>query len=120
MKAIMAAAVLLAATAAQCFGAGDPVSSVKKGDREETTTVKRDGKTILRITLYRPSEPENRRMLRQEVLGNDKVVMAISEFQGKRSFNIFEKAGVTVTIGQDSSQTFATPLPYRRRPHRHG
>jgi hypothetical protein len=58
---------------------------------------------ILKTILYRPTEPESRRLLRQLVIVNDEVAVDLTEFQGKRTFIIHPKAGVSVTIGQNSA-----------------
>ncbi len=102
MKTIAAIATLFVGIATQCLAAGDPVSSVTKTDREETTTFQRDGKTILKITLYRPTEPELR-ILYQAVMVNDEVVLVVEELCGTRTLVVREKASVSVSIEQDSS-----------------
>ncbi len=78
-------AILILVTATCCLGRAIPLSSVTKDENRETTTFRRDGKTILKATLYRSNGPE-RRMLRQAVVFNDKEVAFMTDFQGKRLF----------------------------------
>ncbi len=103
MKPLCPAIVLLLGIAAQCFGVGDAVSTVTKGDNKEMTTYQRDGKTILEILLSHTTDPKKKRMLLQRVIFNDKEVLAITDFDGKRAFNIAPKSTVEVGIQQDSS-----------------
>jgi hypothetical protein len=104
MRTITITAVLILGMAAPCFGVGDPVSSTTKSESQETTTYRRDGKTILKSILYHSVEPE-RRMLRQVVFSNDKVVAEITDFRGKRCFTV--NASSPVSAGLQSSSTGA-------------
>ncbi len=100
MKTIAIAMVLILGIAACCFGASDAVSSVtKKGNEETTTTFQRDGKTILRVIQYHSTE-QDRRLLLQQVIFKDEVVMFLSDFQGKRAFWIRPNSNVSVGISQ--------------------
>jgi hypothetical protein len=101
MKTIGTATILLFSIAGHCYGAGDAVPSLTKDDDRETTTFRRDGKTILKSTLYHSTEPE-RRMLRQQVILNDEVVMELSDVRGKRVFLARPRPHISVGIQQDS------------------
>lgn len=105
MKAIGTAIVLLFGITSCCLGVGDPVSSTTKEENRETTTFQRDGKTILRIIRFQPPEPE-RRMLRQIVVFNDKDVLEICDFNGKRLFRFLSVPNVSVGVQQNSSTGF--------------
>ena len=96
MKTIAITIVWILAFAEHCFAVGDPVSSIAKGENRETTTFQRDGKTILKVTLYRPTEPEQRRVLIQQVIFNDEEVMAITDFEGTRAFSVGPNAHISV------------------------
>ena len=100
MKTIEAAIILFFGMAVHCYGAGDAVSSFTKDENRETTTFRRDGKVILKIILYHSTEPK-KRLLLQEVLFNDKVVMDLVEFQGERAFSNRPDSKVSVGIQQD-------------------
>ena len=102
MKMIAITSVLILGLAAPCFGVGDPVPSVTRDEKSETTTFQRDGKTILKIIDYHSPDPQ-RRMLRQAVILNDEVVLELVSFRGKRSFVIHPKPHVSVGIQQDST-----------------
>jgi hypothetical protein len=104
MKTILTIAATLFGIVGPCFGAGDPVSSVTKTDREEITTFTRDGKMILKTTLYGPAEPKERQVLRQVVLFHDEPVLEAIELRDKRSLKVHAKAAISVMIEQDSSR----------------
>ncbi len=102
MRTIGAVAVLFIGIAVHCYGAGDPVSSLTSDEKSETTTFRRDGKTILKSILYHSTEPKNR-VLVQRVIFHDQVVVDLSDFQGKRAFVIHPTSHVSVSIQQDAS-----------------
>ena len=102
MKTITLTTILILGIVSRCLGASDAVSSITKGENEETTTFRRDGKVILKIILYHSTEPK-RKTLRQTVFVNDNVVMELVEFQGKRLFHVRPDSNVSVCIQQDSS-----------------
>ena len=82
--------------------ASDPVSSLTKDENSETTTFRRDGKTILKSILYHSTEPE-KRLLLQRVIFHDEVVVDLTDFRGKRAFSIHPNPHVSVGIQQDLS-----------------
>ena len=102
MRTITITIVLVLGIASHCFAVGDPVSSVVKDEKSETTTFRRDGKTILKVILYHSTNPE-RRLLRQAVILNDEVVLELVTFRGKREFSIHPRPHVSVRIEQDST-----------------
>jgi len=102
MKAIGTVTMLFFGIAVDCYGAGDPVLSLTKDENRETTTFRRDGKTILKISIYHSTDPEKRILLQQVIL-HDEVVLDISDFQGKRAFLTHPKPHVSVGVQQDLS-----------------
>jgi hypothetical protein len=102
MKTIEAVLILFFGMAVHCYAAGDAVSSLTKDENGETTTFRRDGKTILKCTLSHSTEPE-RRTLRQTVIFHDEMVLELVDFHGKRLFTTHPKPHVSVGITQDSS-----------------
>jgi hypothetical protein len=103
MKAIAITTLLVLGVAAACFGAGDPMSSVKKESFQETTTFTRDGKRILEVSHSHLPE-RGLEILRQEVILNDKVVMVVVEWRGQCVFSVLPNSTGLVSLQQDSSK----------------